>query len=256
TFEGAVDPTAFSRTARAALGALIAYVAETQKGAGVPLRLPRREAASEHMQIDAATRSSLELLVTQRGDTRGSLRGTVDLTVTGAGARLFAGRLAAPLNDPAAINARLDALDVLIDNSIETDALRKGLRAAPDIARALTRLTLERGGPRDLAAIGRGITQARALASLVSSLPDPGAELQSIAAGLARAPEILADEFARALVDEPPLLARDGGFVASGYDVELDTQRRLGSESRKVVAELQAALCDSTGVKALKIKHN
>jgi DNA mismatch repair protein MutS len=256
TFGGDVDPTAFSRTARAALGALIAYVAETQKGAGVPLRLPRREASGERMQIDAATRSSLELLVTQRGDVRGSLRATVDLTVTGAGARLFAGRLAAPLNDPAAINARLDALDVLIGNSMETDAIRKGLRAAPDIARALTRLTLERGGPRDLAAIGRGIAQARALSALLSGLVDPGDQLRSIGAGLARAPEILADQFAQALVDEPPLLARDGGFVATGYDAELDTQRRLGSESRKVVAELQAALCESTGVKALKIKHN
>ena len=256
TFAGAVDPTAFSRTARAALGALIAYVAETQKGAGVPLRHPRHEAPTEHMQIDAATRSSLELLATQRGETRGSLRATVDLTVTGAGARLFAARLAAPLNAPGPINARLAALDVLTANSIEADAIRKGLRAAPDIARALTRLTLERGGPRDLAAIGRGIGQARALGHLLSGLSDPGDELTAIAAGLARAPEILADEFARALVDEPPLMARDGGFIAAGYDADLDTQRRLGSESRKVVAELQAALVDATGVKALKIKHN
>ena len=256
TFAGAVDPTAFSRTARAALGALIAYVAETQKGAGIPLRAPRRENPAEHMQIDAATRASLELLATQRGEIRGSLRHTVDLTVTGAGARLFAARLAAPLNDPAAINARHDALEILIDNSMACDAIRKGLRAAPDIARALTRLTLERGGPRDLVAIGRGIVQARALAHCLATLPDMGAELEAIAHGLGRAPQILADEFARALVEEPPLLTRDGGFVASGYDGELDTQRRLGSESRQIVAELQAALCEKTGVKALKIKHN
>src|SRR5690606_20037748 len=110
-FEGAVDPTAFSRTARAALGALIAYVADTQRGAGVPLRAPRHQAAAEHMQIDVATRSSLELLATQRGETRGSLRASVDLTVTGAGARLFAARLASPLNAPDSINARLDTLD-------------------------------------------------------------------------------------------------------------------------------------------------
>ncbi|HCS72160.1 MAG TPA: DNA mismatch repair protein MutS, partial [Rhodospirillaceae bacterium] len=256
TFDNAIDPTAFSRTARAALGALIAYVAETQKGAGVPLRQPRLEAPTDHMQIDAATRSSLELLVTQRGDVRGALRASVDMTVTGAGARLFAARLAAPLNNPASINTRLDAIDTLIANAMETDAIRKGLRAAPDIARSLTRLTLERGGPRDLGAIGCGIIQARALGHLLAGLSDPGDELAAIAQTLGRAPQILADEFAKALVDEPPLMARDGGFVASGYDGELDTQRRLGSESRKVVAELQAALVEKTGVRALKIKHN
>ncbi|RDE09495.1 DNA mismatch repair protein MutS [Pelagibacterium lacus] len=256
TFRGDVDPTAFSRTARAALGALIAYVADTQKGISVSLRPPRLEALSAHMQIDAATRASLELLVTQRGESRGSLRSTIDLTMTGAGARLFAARLAAPLNDPAAINARLDTVSALLERSIETDSIRKALRSAPDMARALTRLTLERGGPRDLAAIGRGIVQARALAATLATFPDCPEGLKDIAAGLERAPQILADEFAVALVEEPPLLARDGGFVAAGYEAELDTQRRLGSESRKVVAELQAELVDLTGVKALKIKHN
>ncbi|HWJ88230.1 MAG TPA: DNA mismatch repair protein MutS [Pelagibacterium sp.] len=255
-FAGAVDPTAFSRTARAALGGLIAYVAETQKGAGVSLRPPRHQAADEHMQIDAATRSSLELLTTQRGEIRGALRATVDLTVTGAGARLFAARLAAPLNDPARINARLDAIEILISASMETDAIRKRLRAAPDIARALTRLTLERGGPRDLAAIGSGIAQAQALAAMLADFPDRGDDLDAIASQLAQAPQALADELARALVDEPPLLARDGGFVAPSFDPELDTQRRLGSESRQVVAELQAELVERTGVRALKIRHN
>lgn len=257
TFEkGAVDPTAFSRAARAALGALIAYVADTQKGVSVLLRAPKIEALSAHMQIDAATRASLEILATQRGEIRGSLRATIDLTVTGAGARLFAARLAAPLNDPDAINDRLDMVGTLIDHSIETDAIRKTLRAAPDIARSLTRLTLERGGPRDLKAIGKGIAQARALAATLGALSDLPSGLKSIASGLDAAPQILADEFAAALADEPPLLARDGGFIAAGYDAELDTQRRLGSESRKVVAELQAELVDVTGVKALKIKHN
>ncbi len=256
TFGSDVDPTAFSRTARAALGALIAYVADTQKGIGVSLRAPRLEALAEHMAIDAATRASLELLATQRGDIRGSLRHTIDLTVTGAGARLFAARLAAPLNDPARINARLDTIGTLVENTMETDAIRRALRAAPDIARALTRLTLERGGPRDLRAIGKGIAQARALAATLSTLPERPVELAGIAQGLDTAPQILADEFAAALVEEPPLMARDGGFVAAGFDPELDAQRRLGSESRKVVAELQAELVEFTGVKALKIKHN
>ncbi len=260
TFAGLVDPTAFSRPARAALGALLAYVAQTQKSSGVALRPPLVERGVSHMRIDMATRASLELLVTQRGETRGALRHAIDLTVTQPGARAFAQRLAAPLVDPAAINARLDMVERLVADTTLVSALRGMLRTTPDIARALTRLHLDRGGPRDLAAVGRAIAQARTIAgALKASISDlaplpPG--LEEIAATLDAAPQPVADELARALADDVPLLARDGGFVATGYEAELDTQRRLGSESRKIIAQLQAELVDLTDVKALKIRHN
>src|SRR5690606_16580851 len=150
--DGAVDPTAFSRAARAALGALLAYVRQSQKDAPLALRPPASERVAAHMAIDAATRSSLELLETQRGTLRGSLRHEIDLCVTAPGSRLLARRLAAPLCDPAAINARLDAVALLHADSALTDRLRPILRSVPDVTRALTRLALGRGGPRDLIA--------------------------------------------------------------------------------------------------------
>jgi DNA mismatch repair protein MutS len=182
------------------------------------------------------------------------------MTVTQAGARAFAQRLAAPLVDPGAINARLDMVERLAGDTTLIASLRALLRTAPDIARALTRLHLDRGGPRDLAGIGRAIAQARAIATTlrtaVTELSPLPAGLAAIAQTLDAAPQVVADELATALAGEVPLLARDGGFVAPGYDAELDAQRKLGSESRKVIAQLQAELVQLTDIRALKIKHN
>ena len=254
SFSGAVDPTAFSRSGRAALGALIGYVLDSQKGGTLALRPPAAERVAAHMAIDAATRLSLELLVTQRGDEKGALRSQIDLCVTPPGSRLLARRLAAPLCDPAAINARLDAVATLVGDTQRTAKLRAGLKSVPDITRALTRLTLDRGGPRDLRAIAGAVDGARRLAADLETLDDAG--LSAIRDTLAAAPAALAAQLLAAIDDEPPLLARDGGFVRRGCDPALDAERALASETRDVVAALQARLIAETDLRALKIRHN
>lgn len=254
SFAGAVDPTAFSRGGRAALGALIGYVLESQKGGTLALRPPNAERVSAHMAIDAATRQSLELLVTQRGQEKGALRSQVDLCVTPPGSRLLARRLAAPLCDAAEINARLDAVQTLSGDTSRTARLRTGLKSVPDVTRALTRLTLDRGGPRDLRAIAGAVDGARRLAQDLAGLDD--AELSVIAMTLADAPDAMTAELLAAIDDEPPLLARDGGFIRRGYDEKLDAERALASETRDVVAALQARLIAETDVRSLKIRHN
>ena len=253
---GAVDPTAYSRAGRAALAALCDYVRESQKGVPVALRPPAREELAGHMAIDAATRSSLELLVTQRGEEKGSLRTEIDLTVTAAGGRLFARRLAAPLRAPAEINRRLEAVAALVEDGLLTDRIRDELKAAPDLTRALTRLALERGGPRDLGAVGRAVAAALQLADRLETLSPLPTALAEIAVALHEAPAALAGELAVAIAEDPPLLARDGNFVARGYDPALDAERALATETRAVVAALQARLIDETGIRALKIRHN
>src|SRR5690606_16853974 len=194
------------------------------------------------MAIDAATRQSLEILQTQRGQSKNSLRHAIDLTVTAPGARLLANRLAAPLRDAAAINARLDAVSRLVEDTILRAKLRSELKAVPDLARALSRLALERGGPRDLAAIGKAVAVALGLGQKLAGVADLPAVLTGLAAILAQAPDTLAAEFAAALADDLPLLIRDGGFVRTGFDARLDEERALGSETRAVVAALQARL--------------
>ncbi|MDP2782471.1 DNA mismatch repair protein MutS [Devosia sp.] len=252
----AFDPSVLSRASRAALGAIIAYVGESQKGVGVALRAPLAETTSTYLAIDAATRSSLELHQTQRGQVRGSLRQVIDLTVTAPGSRLLSARLAAPLADAAAINQRLDAVDLLANDTMLTGRLRNDLKAVPDLARALTRLVLERGGPRDLAAIGAAISAAAALSRHMAQLAESPAVIARLASTLAAAPLPLASQLALALDDELPLLSRDGGFVRQGYDQTLDDERALARQTRAVVAALQARLIDETDVRSLKIRHN
>lgn len=254
--DDAVDPTGFSRAGRAALGALCDYVRDSQKGVPLALRPPSAERLGGLMAIDAATRSSLELLVTQRGEEKGALRAEIDCCVTSAGSRLLARRLAAPLADAAAINARLDAVDALVGDSLLATRLRSSLKAVPDLMRAQTRLALDRGGPRDLRAVGLAVAAAIELGEKLATLDGLPEDLSDIAATLAAAPAALASELAEAIDDEPPLLARDGGFVRRGYDAALDAERALASETREVVAALQSRLMAETDVKSLKIRHN
>ncbi|HEV7277590.1 MAG TPA: DNA mismatch repair protein MutS [Devosiaceae bacterium] len=251
-----LDPTAFTRAGRAALGALLGYVHESQKGAPLALRPPASEHFAAHMAIDAATRTSLELLQNQRGGAPGSLLHEIDLCVTAPGSRLLARRLAAPLCDPSAINARLEAVAALRDDTALTDRLRQALKSVPDVTRALTRLALQRGGPRELIAIANAVGAARVLAQRLASLPYAPAALSAVAETLDAAPEALATELVAAIDDEPPLTARDGGFVRAGYDSGLDSERQLASETRAVVAALQARLVEETDVRSLKIRHN
>jgi DNA mismatch repair protein MutS len=253
---GEVDPTALSRAGRSAFGALCDYVRESQKGVPVALRAPSADRVAGHMAIDAATRASLELLLTQRGQEKGSLRAEIDLCVTPPGSRLLSRRLAAPLADAVEINARLDAVTALVDDGLLVQRLRADLKTVPDITRALTRVALERGGPRDLRAIATATNAAIALAQRLAGLADAPSALREIGAALEDAPATLAAELLAAIDDEPPLLARDGGFVAKGYDTTLDAERALASETRGVVAALQARLIDETDVKSLKIRHN
>ncbi|HUH76975.1 MAG TPA: DNA mismatch repair protein MutS, partial [Devosia sp.] len=254
--EGAFDPSILSRAARGALGAIVAYVRDSQKGIGVALRPPVAGANTRYMAIDQATRSSLELHQTQRGQQRGSLRQVIDLTVTAPGSRLLSARLAAPLAEALTINERLDAVQLLAENTMLTGRLRADLKQVPDLARALTRLALERGGPRDLAAIGKAVGAAAALAQHFAGREDVPAVLVRLATILAAAPLPLANQLIAALDDDMPLLSRDGGFVRKGFDSTLDDERALASETRAVVAALQARLIDETDVRSLKIRHN
>jgi DNA mismatch repair protein MutS len=231
-------------------------VERTQLGSRPPLSPPLREAAGATLAIDQATRANLELVRTLAGDRRGSLLAAIDRAVTAAGSRRLAQRLAAPLTDPDEIARRLDAVAAFVDDALARQQTQELLKIAPDLARALARLVVGRGGPRDLAAIRDGVSVAAALATRLDALAETPAEVTHAVAGLRRPDPALARELAAALADELPLLKRDGGFVHLGYDGALDEARALRDESRKVVAQLQARYADESGVRALKIRHN
>src|SRR6202522_295809 len=247
---------AFSRAEIAAAALALAYVKRTQFEARPALSPPTRRARGTSLEIDPATRANLELTRTLSGAREGSLLATIDLTVTPAGARLLAERLASPLTDPEAVNRRLDSLDFLVEAAPMRDALRRALMHAPDFLRALSRLSLDRGGPRDLAAIRDGLVAAVTLASILEAAQDLPPELLTAYARLRADCAELERDLEAMLADDLPLLKRDGGFVRSGVVAALDETRSLRDESRRVIAGLQASYADEAGVRQLKIKHN
>ena len=241
----------FGRAEVAAMGALVDYLDITQRGKLPLLRVPVRELVGGAVQIDAATRRNLEISSALSGGRLGSLLAAVDRTVTAGGARLLERRLSGPSRDLTVIHARLEAVRCLVDGGRLREDLRAALRQVPDIDRALSRLALDRGGPRDLAAVRNGLTQAGALVGRLE-----GAALLVEAGQALRGHEGLVALLDQALLAEPPLLARDGGFVAPGFDGELDEARHLRDQGRGVIGEMQAAYVAEAGIAALKIKHN
>src|SRR3981189_91356 len=248
--------SAMSRLEATAAAAAVTYIDRTQLGKRPPLSPPTREAAGATMAVDPATRANLELTRTLGGERRGSLLDAIDCTVTAAGSRLLAQRLAAPLTDSAAIARRLDAIAAFVADSAARDDIRTLLKGAPDMSRALARLSVGRGGPRDLASLRDGILAADQALVRLAHLDAPPAEIASVMEALRRPSRDLAREFERALAEQLPLIKRDGGFVREFYEAALDETRSLRDASRLVVAAMQARYADDTGIKGLKIRHN
>lgn len=234
-----------------AAGLALAYVRSTQAGKLPVLAPPARREGAGTLAMDAATRASLEILRARDGGTDHTLFSAVDRTVTAPGARLLSQWLAAPLTDAAAITARQDAWGRLLVDSAACAALRLALRGAPDAARALGRLSVGRGGPRDLLAIRQTLHAATEIAALLPG----GGLLDTLRADL-QVPPSLAGTLGRALAAAPPLRLEDGGAIAEGFDGELDAERRLRDDSRRVVTGLQMDYAQRYGVASLKIRHH
>jgi len=245
----------FTRPMLAAAGGLIAYLDHAGRGK-LPLLLPpvARESTS-HLAMDEATRASLEILETQGGRREGSLIAAIDRCVTGAGARLLAEHLAAPLARREAIEERLALVQWWHDDPLLRADLRGALRALPDIGRALGRVVAGRGSPRDLGQIRDGLEGARAIAGVLSARRDRPALLETLLPQLG-GHGALTDLLAHALVPAPPTERGGGGYIAPGYDAALDELRDVASNGRRAIAALEARYRDETGIATLKIRHN
>jgi DNA mismatch repair protein MutS len=261
---GAASLDAFgSFTDAEAIAATLAvdYVRSTQAGAMPRLARPEPQGQTGVLLMDAATRNSLEIQRSRDGGQQHTLLGAVQRTLTPAGARLLAGWLAAPLTDPAAITARQDAWSWLLANRDAATPLRAALRTAPDIARALARLSLNRGGPRDLAALRDGMAAAASAAAalagpLPAALEGPLPAMLDAARAALPADPSLAEQLTAALADPAPHRLDDGSAIRPGFDAELDAHRGLRDDSRRVLAQKQLDYAQRYGVASLKIKHH
>ena len=248
----------FSRAEIAAAGSVADYVFLTQKGSMPRLRPLQQVQSGWALDIDPASRRNLELFATQNGQAKGSLFSLINRTLTSSGSRRLREWLALPFAQVGPIEDRLSAVDALVADSGLRGDLRESLRQVPDMERALTRLSLGRGGPRDIQAILTGLTGTQQVANrLVQSLSHRLLPplLDECLADLGQ-PDALFPDLDAALVEEPPTLARDGGFIAGGYEPELDRLRALRDDAKGLIAGLQSKYAQETGISTLKIKHN
>jgi len=238
-----------------AAGLCLAYIEKTQLAAKPRLNRPTRVETRANLEIDAATRVNLELVRSQSGQRQGTLLSALDRTVTSAGARTLADWLAAPLRDIEKIALRQDSIAFFVDEPLLREELRQRLRAAPDMTRALGRLALDRGGPRDMAALRDGMFAAKHCGALLAE-KDPPFLLAKAVEFLENLDLSFARTLAAALSDDLPLDRRNGDFIRAGFDGQLDETRALRDQSRRVIASLQARYCDESETRQLKIKHN
>lgn len=243
----------FDRAEIAAMGAIVDYLNITQKGKLPLLQPPQQEQHNKTVQIDAATRRNLELTQALSGGRAGSLLAVIDTTVTAGGARLLERRLSAPSRVLETVSDRLNAVSHVLENTRITEDVREKLRQVPDLDRALSRLSLDRGGPRDMTAIRNGLAEAGLITS--NGLGDAPKLLSSALQSLTGHDDLI-ELLDQALIAEPPLLVRDGGFIAPEYDEDLDEARKLRDEGRSVIAQMQKEFATQTGISTLKIKHN
>ncbi len=247
---------AFSRAEISAAGALIDYVQRTQAGKLPRFSRPCRIDTGKVMEIDPATRKNLELSRTLNGEYKGSLLQVIDFTCTGAGGRMLQGFLSSPLCDPDEINRRLDTVGVFFDNRQIRSNLRDTLKSLPDMERSLARLSVGRGGPRDLLALREGLSVALHIKNRLDHTKLP--LLAAFASQLRNSGELydFAAKLEQSINDEPPAQCRDGGFIRKGYSPALDETRALKDDSRRLIAELQNRYARETGIDNLKISFN
>ena len=256
----------FSPPLLSAAGTLLDYVELTQKGRMPNLNRLVLVEENTLVQIDAATRRNLEINQTMNGEKKGSLLSTLDKTITASGARLLSHWLNNPLTNQDMINARLDAAHYFIDHQGKHNRLRDTLKNCPDIERALSRLSLDRGGPRDMAAIAQSLQMAYELRDALQQAPRDTQlideslplSLKDVLKSMKTTQELddLLDVTSRALKAELPLLARDGGFIKKGYDASLDELKSLRDNSRALILKLEQNYLERSGASTLKIKHN
>ncbi|MDQ3056592.1 MAG: DNA mismatch repair protein MutS, partial [Pseudomonadota bacterium] len=236
----------------AAASALLGYVEETQKQRLPHLSAIAFEPSGDAIAMNAATRRHLELDTRIDGDTKTTLLGVLDSTITPMGSRMLRRWLHRPLRDRRTLCQRHHAVAALIDHRAD-DALRTTFRALGDVERILTRIALRSARPRDLSTLRDALGLLPRVRDILALLESP--RLQTLAGALGQH-VAQAALLAEAIVPQPPLLARDGGVIAEGYDVELDEFRRLSTHADQFLIDLETRERLSSGIPTLKVGYN
>ncbi|MEC9291663.1 MAG: DNA mismatch repair protein MutS [Pseudomonadota bacterium] len=236
-------------------GALVGYATSTNIGKPPKLNAPTKATVADGLKMDAPTRETLELMYTQKGEKKGSVYHTINKTTSAAGARTLASWLQNPLSNAGQIKARQDAIGWLTRHSTALTDIQTHLKSTCDIARALTRLSLGRSGPRDLDMFQKTLANLPALSDALKKSEE--AELFSLITKHLSGFEKLQTKLSSALEEDGlPLLARDGGFVKKGFCAELDKYTDLAENGLSLIRNLEEEQKALTGITTLKVKYN
>ena len=238
--------------ATAAASALLGYVEETQKQSLPHLTAIAMESSGEAIAMNAATRRHLELDTRVDGDTKNTLLGVLDSTITPMGGRLLRRWLHRPLRDRRVLGERHDAVDTLIRHGAERD-LRDRFRALGDLERILTRVALRSARPRDMSTLRDGLALLPAIRELIAPLDSP--RLNALSTELGEHNETAA-LLASAVAEQPSMKLSDGGVIATGFDDELDELRRLSTHADQFLIDLETRERESSGIPTLKVGYN
>ncbi|MDA0782836.1 MAG: DNA mismatch repair protein MutS [Rickettsiales bacterium] len=247
----------FTTAEISACGSLIEYVELTQKGILPRLNPPQKFSSKNFMQIDASTRRNLELTSTMSGEKKGSLLNIIDRTITAAGSRLQLHNLTTPYTNALPINNKLDGVQFFIENEHVRQQVRDTLKRVPDMERALSRICIGKGGPKDLAAIRDGLAESTVITEIIEfsgALDTPDIihnQLNDFSSH-----DFIINKLQEALKSEVGVLARDGGYVKNGYHPTLDEFRQLRDNGRSKITELRDVYREETGINTLKISQN
>ena len=246
----------FSELEITAAGVLLDYIELTQQNTPKNLKVPEKVDASDLLEIDASTRRSLELFYSLSGERHAqSLHKIMDKTVSAGGGRLFSSWLMSPLTSVQRINERLDGVSFFVEDFDIRAKLRDLLKLMPDIDRSLSRLSLGRGGPRDLKAVRDGLDLIPKIQNIFNGVIYP-AGIDNCLKNM-DTHDMLVDTLRQAVKnDDLPLFVRDGGFIASGYDVMLDDLRAVKDNADDIRKQLQDKYIELTGVTTLKVQNN
>ena len=231
-----------------AAGALLYYVGTTLRHSLAHVRKLRLRSASDALVLDATAIKNLQLIPGGDVAKEASLLGILDVTCTAMGARTLRNWILQPLASPAKINARLDLVERFVKDRFALTSLRRSLSIVRDMERLVAKVDAARANPRDLRALADSL---RAVPSLIddTATPEGGHDFDFT-------PQpALVDLLDRSIADDPPAMMNSGGYIASGYDAELDELRSLATEGHEWMAQYQAREQERTGIPKLKVRH-
>ncbi|MBQ9441362.1 MAG: DNA mismatch repair protein MutS [Alphaproteobacteria bacterium] len=234
-----------------AASVIVDYISNMYSSVKLSLLPPKIVNTSEHMNLDSFTQKSLELITTQTGNRQGSLLSCLDCTKTSQGARMLSRWIISPLTNLEKITKRLNFVEFFVNNKNILESVRNLLYTTPDIERATSRILMDKCSPKDMKSILVALVNFNQINDILLN----NEQLKTLYIDDKSIAQII-EKLNTAIVEDPPTFARDGNFIKTGYDKQLDEYKKLLGNAEYYIRQMQMEYANDTGIQSLKIKNN